>query len=192
MARQDGVHDKLIEAAYDLLVSEGPSALTVRRIASEAGMSTMNVYSRFGDKDGIVEQLFMRGYVILAEMLETARQSGDPATGLRQTAFALREFALQNVSMYRLMFLGAVPDYVPSDLAQGYGERAVAEEAKTFEHCMDLGLIRRLDPRICALTQWATAHGVISLELSSLSYLPIDWAAAFEAAIDNLYRGFAP
>ena len=105
MVRQDGVHSKLIEAAYELLVSEGPAALTVRRIASEAGMSTMNVYSRFGDKDGIVEQLFMRGYGTLAAMLEAAQQQDNPLDGMRQMAFTLRRFALENVSMYRLMFL---------------------------------------------------------------------------------------
>jgi AcrR family transcriptional regulator len=192
MVRQDGVHSKLIEAAYELLVSEGPAALTVRRIASEAGMSTMNVYSRFGDKDGIVEHLFMRGYGTLAAMLEAAQQQDNPLDGMRQMAFTLRRFALENVSMYRLMFLAAVPEYVPSEAAREFGEQAIAEIATRFEHIMDLGLIRRLDPTFCAVAQWATAHGMISLELSSVSAVGIDWSGAFDAAIDNLYRGFTP
>ena len=41
---------------------EGPGALTVRRIAAAAGMSTMNVYSRFGGKDGVLDELFVDGF----------------------------------------------------------------------------------------------------------------------------------
>ena len=61
MAQLDSVGSMLVKAAADLLAEEGPEALTVRRIANAAGVSTMNVYSRFGSKDGVVEHLFVRG-----------------------------------------------------------------------------------------------------------------------------------
>jgi AcrR family transcriptional regulator len=192
MARNDEVYGRLMEAAYQLLVSEGPAALTVRRIAGEAGMSTMNVYSRFGDKDGIIEQLFVRGYGILADTVVAPESPDHPVEALREAAFALRRFAVANTSLYRLMFLGAVPDYVPSRAAMHLGEAAIAEIATSFATCMDLGLIRRLDPIHVALGQWSVAHGAISLELSNLGTLRVDWNGAFQTAIDVFFRGLAP
>ncbi|MGZ4674264.1 MAG: TetR/AcrR family transcriptional regulator, partial [Ilumatobacteraceae bacterium] len=62
MAQLDPVGSTLLKAASDLLATEGPAALTVRRIATAAGVSTMNVYSRFGGKDGVVEHLFVEGF----------------------------------------------------------------------------------------------------------------------------------
>jgi AcrR family transcriptional regulator len=192
MARNDGVHERLVEAAYSLLVAEGPSALTVRRIASDAGMSTMNVYSRFGDKDGVVEQLFLRGYQMLADHFAAAPRFDDPILDLKRTSAELRSFALANVSLYRLMFLGAVPDYVPTPEARALGDAALADIAERFRRCMECGAIRPLDPLQCATMQWGTAHGLISLELSDLGRLAIDWDATFEAAMDNLFRGLRP
>src|SRR5688500_17526276 len=62
LTHHDEVAQTLLKAASDVLAAEGATALTVRRIAAEAGVSTMNVYSRFGGKDGIVEHLFIEGF----------------------------------------------------------------------------------------------------------------------------------
>ena len=59
---QDDTSAALLAAAHRLLAEDGPEALTVRRIAGEAGMSTMNVYSRFGGKDGVIDELYADGY----------------------------------------------------------------------------------------------------------------------------------
>ncbi|MCB0956523.1 MAG: TetR family transcriptional regulator, partial [Ilumatobacter sp.] len=46
VSRLDDVGHALLDAADRLLTTEGAGALTIRRMASEAGVSTMNVYSR--------------------------------------------------------------------------------------------------------------------------------------------------
>ncbi|MEY2552238.1 MAG: hypothetical protein QOC57_98, partial [Ilumatobacteraceae bacterium] len=67
MAPLDSVGSTLLKAASELLAEEGPAALTVRGIANAAGVSTMNVYSRFGSKDGVVDHLFVEGFRRLGE-----------------------------------------------------------------------------------------------------------------------------
>ena len=62
----DETRATLLDAARTLLEADGPAALTVRRIAAEAGMSTMNVYSRFGGKDGVVDELYCEGFLASA------------------------------------------------------------------------------------------------------------------------------
>lgn len=80
----------LLSAASTLLADEGPEALTVRRIAATAGVSTMGVYSRFGGKDGVVDALFREGFDgLLAAMLE-APTTDDPLADLRSCLPRLR------------------------------------------------------------------------------------------------------
>ena len=74
MVQLDSVGSTLLKAASDLLATEGPGALTVRRIANAAGVSTMNVYSRFGGKDGVVEQLFIEGFTRLGAGMSDGRR----------------------------------------------------------------------------------------------------------------------
>src|SRR4051794_4316776 len=76
--RAADTREALLAAAHDLLATEGPGALTVRRIAAAAGMSTMNVYSRFGGKDGVLDELFVDGFRRLGETMRASPQSDDP------------------------------------------------------------------------------------------------------------------
>ena len=72
----------LLTAAHDLLASDGPTALTVRRIAGAAGVSTMNVYSRFGGKDGVLDELFAEGFRRLGERMEETPSTDDSVADL--------------------------------------------------------------------------------------------------------------
>ena len=76
----------LLTAAHDLLANEGPTALTVRRIAAAAGVSTMNVYSRFGGKDGVLDELFAEGFRRLGERMEATPSSAISEPAARRTA----------------------------------------------------------------------------------------------------------
>ena len=78
----DETRATLLDAARTLLEADGPAALTVRRIAAEAGMSTMNVYSRFGGKDGVVDELYCEGFHRLRAYLAKHSKSDDPVEWL--------------------------------------------------------------------------------------------------------------
>src|SRR5215213_5805048 len=75
--RPDETREALLAAAHDLLAREGAAALTVRRIAAAAGVSTMNVYSRFGGKDGVLDALLIEGFEKLTEVINEAHASPD-------------------------------------------------------------------------------------------------------------------
>ena len=89
-ARSDDTRAALLAAAHDLLATEGPAALTVRRIAAAAGVSTMNVYSRFGGKDGVLDELFVDGFRRLADEMVDAPTTDDPLADLGSAARAYR------------------------------------------------------------------------------------------------------
>src|SRR3954469_23176680 len=69
------VEQALVDAAERVLVRDGLVGVTVRAVATEAGVAPMGVYSRFGNKDGLVAAVLTRGF----EGLRTATtQDDDP------------------------------------------------------------------------------------------------------------------
>src|SRR5918994_1780928 len=90
--------ETLLDAALRLLEERGPGALRIRDLAAAADQSTMGVYTHFGSKQGLLEQLYLHGFERLEERLDSE-------------------------ALYRLMFERAAPDFVPSDASRTAGLR---------------------------------------------------------------------
>ena len=56
------VRRRLLESAALLIDEDGPDALTARRLAKEAGTSTMAVYTHFGSMAGVVDEVATEGF----------------------------------------------------------------------------------------------------------------------------------
>lgn len=188
----DEVGTTLLHAAGHILATDGPSALTVRRIAGDAGMSTMNVYSRFGGKQGVVEQLFLEGFAQLSRYMGDAPVTDDPVADLQACGTAYRQFALDHPTMYGVMFEHVVPDYEPSEQAFASGLATLQQLADRIERCMQGGRIRPADPLHVAAIIWGTCHGAVSLEMKQKLTLAIDWAAVYRDACATIVKGLAP
>jgi AcrR family transcriptional regulator len=188
---RDATRDALRQAAHDLLATEGPGALTVRRLAAAAGMSTMNIYSRFGGKDGVVEELYLAGFRALAEQMEGDGASGDPMSDLEACGRAYRTFALQNPTYYSVMFDRTIPGFEPSDDARAAALGTLEALAHKLERAMDAGLLQRHDPLQVAVSVWSTCHGLMSLELKDVAPPGIDWEGAYTRTLAALLAGLA-
>src|SRR6187455_3008895 len=101
--------EPLLEAALQLLEERGPGALRIRDLSEAVGKSTMGVYTHFGSKQGLLEQLYLHGFSRLEDRLRTVRSGGDARQELVAFALTYREFALDNEALYGLMFERATP-----------------------------------------------------------------------------------
>ncbi len=180
------VHDEtsqaLLDAAHRLLASEGSEALTVRRIATEAGMSTMNVYSRFGGKDGVIDQLYLDGYRRLFDSLAAVPETDRPIDDLVAVGRAYRQFALDNPKYYEIMFRGFDPSPESTEAALS----GLADYVGRIERGVDAGhlaLPAGLDVVGTTAWLWATLHGLVSLELDEVGHESVDWGQIFDAAL---------
>jgi len=189
MAELDEVGATLLAAASQLLATEGPGALTVRRIAAEAGMSTMNVYSRFGNKHGVVECLFVDGFELLAAAMDSVPKTDDPMADLRACGDAYRRFAFENPTLYSVMFERPVADFQPSPEAGAVAMGTLQLLAERLERAMDAGVMRRQDSTFAAAVVWSTCHGAVSLELKQTGPESVDWALVHRDATDTLFTG---
>jgi AcrR family transcriptional regulator len=192
MPELDEVGSTLLDAAGRLLTTEGPEALTVRRIAGEARMSTMNVYSRFGSKEGVVERLFINAFGLLADALNAVPTTDDALADLRNCRTAYRRFAHDNPGLYSVMFERAIADFEPSPSAMAVAASTLDVLARRISRAMDAGAISRADPVATAAVVWCTCHGVVSLELKGIDPHGIDFDVVYATATDAVIAGLAP
>ena len=121
----------------------------------------MGVYTHFGSKQGLLEQLYLHGFRRLEDRLDSVPSDGQGRQELLAFALAYRAFALDNEALYGLMFERATPDFIPSDASRLAG-------LSTFEMLATRVAAWRpdfIDPAADAHLAWATMHGLVSIEL---------------------------
>ncbi|HEY0519660.1 MAG TPA: TetR/AcrR family transcriptional regulator [Ilumatobacteraceae bacterium] len=191
MMQLDEVGSSLLRSASDLLANEGAGALTVRRIANAAGVSTMNVYSRFGGKDGVVEQLFIEGFRRLGDSMRAVVETDDALADVMSCGQSYRRFAIENPTLYSVMFDRVVPDYRPTVEAQLIAAATLELLANRLERAMTAGALRPADRLHTAALVWATCHGVVSLELKAVGPVAVDWSDVYQRAMSMIVKGLS-
>lgn len=192
---QDETSGALLAAAHRLLAEDGPEALTVRRIANEAGMSTMNVYSRFGGKDGVIDELYADGYRRLIAAINAVPATDDVTSDLMRIARTYRDFARDNPTYYGIMFRSTVPGFEPSqesvDLALG-GLASFVDRVRLGQQQGAIVDREGYDPIEIAAWLWATCHGMVSLELDGVAEEHVSWPSVFENGMNTAIAGLHP
>src|SRR3954470_17430818 len=88
--------ETLLDAALRLLEERGAGALRIRHLAAAAEQSTMGVYTHFGSKQGLLEQLYLHGFDRLEDRLNSVPSDRQARQALLEFALAYRQFALDN------------------------------------------------------------------------------------------------
>jgi len=95
----------LIEAARRLLEVDGPTALSLRAVAREAGVSPAAPYHHFKDKSQLLNAVAMEGWQMLNASLTKARESaGSLRERLSGVGVAYVSFARDHPDLYRVMY----------------------------------------------------------------------------------------
>jgi len=182
----------MLDAATRLLTEQGPAALTVRKVAEAVNCSTTLLYSLFGGKDGLSNELYLEGFARLkAEFAATMRQDGAAPHGLARVhalAQNYHRYAKQNPSYYMVMFGDAIAGFVPPQESRDHAWESLALLIDAFDECMQAGILPRSNPVGAARLLWAAMHGAVSLELKGY-YLKTERAdELFNAAVQAVSR----
>jgi AcrR family transcriptional regulator len=184
--------ETLLDAALRLLEERGPGALRIRDLAAATDKSTMGVYTHFGSKQGLLEQVYLHGFRLLEDRLSAVPADGRGRQELLTFALAYRAFALDNEALYGLMFERGTPDFVPSDDSRLAGLTTFEMLAgRVADWRPDLS-----DPAADAHLIWGTMHGLVSIELMHrrwggplVAHLQGDPEQSFSTAVDSLLAG---
>lgn len=164
----DEIGVRLVDEAGRILTEDGPAGLSLRRLAAQAGTSTMAVYTRFGDKDGLLAAMHAEGFRRLGSALQAAaaRQPDDALESLFEMGLAYRQAALDSPHLYHLMFGEMAPSFEPDEDGRAIADAAYEPLVSGVRRALGAGALTGGDAERVALYLWAVSHGFVSLEIS--------------------------
>ena len=174
------LNERLVGATLQLLRDEIPTDLTVRRIATAAGTTTMALYTGFGSRDGLLDVVYGQGFEQLRERMAPAARVADPAQAILEMLEAYRAFALANPGLYGLLFERVLPGFDPSPEARSTALDTTFGLLATQAGRLWGTAVQDAASRKLAYTLWALTHGLVSLELSHASRSPLPHPALAE------------
>ena len=179
-----GKRPALIDVAARLLASEGPQSLSTRRIAAEAGSSTMAVYTHFGGMSGLVREIVHEGFERLQAFLTRVAETSDPVADIALLGRAYRHASLANSHLYAVMFGGAsLAGFSLDEEDRQYGRYTMVGVVHSAARCIDAGRFSDGDPMLIANQLWIATHGLVTLELGDYLIAPFDADRLFEAQL---------
>ena len=141
--------DRITSLAGDLAESEGWSAVTMRRLAAELGVTQPVLYSAFSGRQALLDAVALNGFRSMAAALEAV--DGSPLVRMR----AYLDFAVAHPRVYEAMFS------LPSGLR--FGDTAHEPLSRAFAAIRD-AFPGPDDTR--AEVVWSTLHGLATLQAS--------------------------
>ena len=197
------VRAEIKQRAWEQLATTGVSALSLKAIAEQLGMSGPALYRYFASRDELITALIRDAYRSLADALRTAADAGADVAGLADT---VRAWALDDPQRYLLIWGTPVPGYhAPDDttaisteimatIVDAYHRRDdVPPAGRRIEAHLDGHRGWAVDPAVPAATLrqalafWTRVHGVLSLELAGhFAGMGFDPALLFDDEIDDL------
>lgn len=157
---------RLVDEGARLLVEQGPGGISLRKVAAAAGVSTMPVYTLFGDKRGLLLAMHREGFQRLGAALTDVPEADNPLQHLGLLGLAYRDAALRSPHLYALMFGHEVATVEPDEQGRSAAEAAYRPLVDAVVRCQEAGILVADDPERIALHLWAVAHGMVSLELN--------------------------
>ena len=109
----DKIKENILNQALDVIITDGFTALTMRRLAKEVGMTAPNIYNYFSNKDELFITLTIKGFENLLGKLDVEIQRASTpikrAQGMLKTYL---RFGLENSNYYEIMFTSRTPKYL--------------------------------------------------------------------------------
>jgi AcrR family transcriptional regulator len=188
--RTPELRERVLQAALEMLTSDGVAGFTTRRVAVEADTSTPAVYELFGDKAGLVREMFFEGFRMLHRRLQQLEPRADARADLVSVVSVLRTFARDNPVLADLMFSRPFADFDP-----GPSERQAGADVREFivgrvRRCIEAGVLEGQATDI-AHVLLAVAQGLALQETagwlgSSRASMDRRWKLAVEAVLTGL------
>jgi AcrR family transcriptional regulator len=188
--RTQDLRDRVLDVAVSLLADEGVAGFTTREVARQAQTSTPAVYELFGDKAGLVREVFFEGFRLLRWTLGELAETSDPRADLVAVLATFRGFTCRHPVLAEVMFSRPFADFDPGpeELAAGAAVREFC--VARVQRCVAAGVLAG-DPADIAHVVVALAQGMARKEAAGWlgrSRASVDrrWEMAVRAVLDGL------
>jgi len=188
--RTQDLRDRVLESAVTLLADEGVAGFTTRQVARQAQTSTPAVYELFGDKAGLVREVFFEGFRLLGRALSGLAETSDPRADVAAVVGVFRRFCLAHPELAGVMFSRPFADFDPGPQEQAAGAAVREFCVARVRRCVDAGVLDG-DPADIAHVLVALAQGMARQEAAgwlgrSAASVDRRWELAVRAVLDGL------
>jgi AcrR family transcriptional regulator len=173
-----------------MLASEGVAGFTTRKVAQEAETSTPAVYELFGDKAGLVREMFFEGFRMLRRSFDRLAETGDPRADLVDVVRALRAFVRENPLLAQVMFSRPFADFDPGPSGLEAGSAVRLFVVGRVRRCIEAGVLAGdatdIAHVLVSLTQGLAATESAGWLGTSKASVERRWDLAIRAVLDGL------
>jgi AcrR family transcriptional regulator len=178
--RTPELRDKVLQAAVAMLADDGVTGLTTRRVAQDAGTSIPAVYELFGDKAGLVREIYFEGFRQLLRRFDTVAETADPRADLVRIATTFRAFVRENPVLAQVMFSRPFADFDP-----GPDELRASGSVREFF----VARVRRaIDAGVVAGDPTDIAHILLALGQGLAAQESAGWLGSSAASINRRWN----
>jgi AcrR family transcriptional regulator len=167
-----------VAAASALLAELGDAdRLSMRTVASAAGVTPPSIYRHFTDKQSLLRAVLDERWAELHSVLAEA-VADDPFTSLRQICQAFVAFAETCPGHYRVLMSAAAPAGITEERSQHPGAPSFFLLVDAVQRCLDAGatVAPGRDSWFLAAQVWITGHGFVDLRIGQR--FPFPWPPA--------------
>ncbi len=162
------LHREILCAARGLLEENNIASLSLRAVAKKVGVSHTAPYRHFKDKESLLAGIAGEGFKEMTTQLAEAvnLHPGDPSSQLQEAGHRYAKLVAENPQCVQLMFGGILPcDDTYPELRES-GDMAFTALKTIIEDGQSLGVFRKGDVELMALTAWSGIHGLSLLLIS--------------------------
>lgn len=154
----------LVGAVEQLVERDGAERVSLRAIASEAGVTHAALYHHFDNRQALLAAAAASGFSALTSaMLTRAKSGGPPLIQLQEAGVAYVLFAVAHPHIYRLMFSGQIADRERYPELQEASDAAYAALGHLLEGTSSSKRTTPAPEHPASRATWATIHGLAML-----------------------------
>jgi len=180
---------KIIKSTLTLYLQGGLEAVSMRKVADHAGLSTMAAYRHFKNKDELLNHVIMEGFRSFQSYFVKARTIPDPIASLKMCMHLYAEFAREQPEFYEMMFMARLRSN-DEGLMQKHQQQiqmALLFLTERVKACVKGGLIKEVEPKSSALHLWSLCHGLVSLQFLGNLQAQENFADFYQHSIEQFF-----
>jgi AcrR family transcriptional regulator len=175
--RTEQLREHIVQVAVAMMASDGVGGFTARKVAEKARTSPPAVYELFGDKAGLVREVFFEGFRLLGDRFGRLRESDDPRADLIRAVQAFRIFVRENPVLAHVMFSRPFADFDPGPAELEAGATTREFMVYRVRRCIDAGIIEG--------DQTDIAHGILALAQGLAMQEAAGWLGSSKASVNR-------
>ncbi|MGB1140554.1 MAG: TetR/AcrR family transcriptional regulator [Halioglobus sp.] len=187
----------LLDETARILREEGESALSLRSLAANLGVSRTAPYNHFENKEALLSAVAEEGFRRFERSMDAARKKYRGSDGqelVRIMVQAYLNFALKNPEYYDLMYgKKSWSGGKASESLVTTARRTMRNDVEKLKRIQEQGLISQdLDVANFGRIFWGTLHGISRLSLDGVYSDPVSLKKLCNSTADMLWQQLDP